>query len=66
MYSTKLFNKNAVEGNAYITVGDTYVNPVSNPFRQPKKGEKPPVPFQVKVSDERSIFNLQQCFCGLL
>lgn len=53
MYSTRLLNKNMVDGNAYITVGDKYQTPVQNPFRQPKKlkdGDKPPVPFQVKMN----------------
>ena len=49
MYSTKLVNKNKVDGNAYITVGDPFTDPCANPFRQPKKGEKPPQPFQSKV-----------------
>lgn len=40
MYSTRLVHKNTVDGNAYITVGDPYHGPQSNPFRQPKKGEK--------------------------
>eukprot|EP01038_Epipyxis_sp_PR26KG_P008343 gene8343-11287_t len=46
MYSTKLVNKNFVDGNAYITVGDPYSDPKANPFRQPKKGEKAPNPFR--------------------
>lgn len=50
MYSTKLVNKNVMDGNAYITVGDPFKDPMANPFRQPKKGEKPPIPFQSKVS----------------
>lgn len=49
VYSTKLLNSKMVAGNAYITVGDPYQNPQENPFRQPKKGEKAPTPFQVKV-----------------
>mmetsp|Transcript_2184 Transcript_2184/g.3433 ORF Transcript_2184/g.3433 Transcript_2184/m.3433 type:complete len:245 (-) Transcript_2184:213-947(-) len=49
MYSTKLVNKNVVSDNAYITVGDPYADPKQNPFRQPKKGEKAPTPFQSKL-----------------
>jgi hypothetical protein len=49
MYSTKRVNKNLVDGNAYITVGDPFVDQKANPFRQPKKGEKAPTPFQIKV-----------------
>lgn len=48
MYSTKLVNKNMVEGNAYITVGDPYVAPNGNPFRAGKKGEKLN-PFRTKI-----------------
>jgi hypothetical protein len=54
MYSTKLINKSMVSGNAYITVGDPYVDPKANPFRAPKKGEKEPNPFRTTVSS--SIF----------
>lgn len=57
MYSTKLLNKNLVDGNAYITVNDLYKDRVVNPFRAPKKGDKVPTPFQVKVSD----FHPQRC-----
>lgn len=49
MYSTKRLNKNVVDGNAYITVGDPYHDPKANPFRAVKKGEKL-TPFQTKVS----------------
>lgn len=48
MYSTKLVNKNMMDGNAYITVGDPFQDAKANPFRQPKKGEKL-IPFQSKV-----------------
>ena len=48
MYSTKLINKNKVDNNAYITVGDPFSDAKSNPFRQGKKGEKL-VPFRTKV-----------------
>ncbi len=48
MYSTKLVNKNMMDGNAYITVGDPFKDAQPNPFRQPKKGEKL-TPFQSKV-----------------
>jgi len=40
MYSSRYFHKSYVTGNAYITVGDPYLDPKGNPFRQPKKGEK--------------------------
>jgi hypothetical protein len=40
MYSTKLINKNLVENNKYITIGDPYRDPKANLFRQDKKGEK--------------------------
>jgi len=40
MYSTRIINKNWVDGNRYITVGDPYKDPNHNPFRQGKKGEK--------------------------
>jgi HD superfamily phosphohydrolase len=40
MYSTRYFNKNKVDGNAYLAVGDAYHDPLANVFRQPKKGEK--------------------------
>ncbi len=51
MYSTKIINKNVVDGNAYITINDPYRDEVPNPFRNTKRGkdEKPLVPFQVKV-----------------
>ena len=39
MYSTKLLNKNVVEGNKYITIGDPYKDPLANTFRQDKKGD---------------------------
>lgn len=29
-----------VDGNAYLSIGDSYKNPVQNMFRQPTKGEK--------------------------
>ena len=48
MYSTRLVNKNWVDGNRYITVGDPYKDPMGNPFRQGKKGEKL-TPFRTKV-----------------
>lgn len=53
MYSTKYINKNKVDGNAYLSVGDTYRNPVSNMFRQPKKGEKL-TPFVSKLMPENA------------
>jgi len=51
MYSTKIINKNVVDGNAYITINDPYKDEVPNPFRNTKRGkdEKPPVPFQIKM-----------------
>lgn len=48
MYSTKLINKNVVDGNAYITVNCPFEDAKANPFRQPKKGEKL-TPFVSKV-----------------
>jgi len=48
MYSTKLVNKNMVDGNAYITVGDPFVTQNPNPFRAGKKGEKL-APLHVKM-----------------
>lgn len=47
MYSTKLLHKNMVDGNAYITIGDPYVEAKPNPFRQSKKSDK--TPFRTKV-----------------
>lgn len=44
MYSTKLVNKNLVDNNAYISIGDPYKDQQQNVFRQPKKGEAPPKP----------------------
>ena len=38
-----------VDGNAYITVGDDYKDPVANPFRKPPKGTPAPTPFRAKV-----------------
>lgn len=49
MYSTRLINNRYVDGNRYITVGDPYKDFQANMFRQPKKGEKPPMPFRTKV-----------------
>ncbi len=49
MYSTKILNKAMVDGNAYITVGDPYVDPKGNPFRQSKKSDKPPFHCKVKL-----------------
>jgi hypothetical protein len=55
MYSSKFTNKNMVSGNAYISIGDPYVDPKGNPFRQGSKPkgkngeEKIITPFQVKV-----------------
>lgn len=50
MYSTKVFNKNCVPGNAYITVGDPYQDHNFNPFRAPKKGDNALNPFRTTVS----------------
>lgn len=50
MYSTKIVNKNIVDGNAYISIGDPYRGKSENVFRQPKKGEPVPKYFQVVVS----------------
>lgn len=52
MYSTKYLNKNMVDNNAYITVNDPYKDPLPNTFRQPKKGDKPVKPFQIKQHPE--------------
>ena len=49
MYSTKYINKNKVDGNAYLSNGDNYRDPVANQFRQGKKGEKL-TPFVAKVT----------------
>lgn len=40
MYKKKLIHNQHVDGNAYITVGDSYQAQNGNPFRQPIKGEK--------------------------
>lgn len=48
MYSTRLVNKNLVEGNAYITIGDPYKDRSENPFLK-EKGSKTPAPFLTKV-----------------
>lgn len=39
MYTTKLLNKNIVEGGKYISIGDSYKDPKRNMFRETKKGE---------------------------
>lgn len=41
-----------VEGNAYITIGDPYKDPLPNAFRQPKKEDKAVKPFQIKQAPE--------------
>ncbi len=46
-----------VDNNAYITVNDLYKDPVDNPFRASKKGEKSPNPIQVKVRNEIYFFD---------
>jgi len=58
MYSTKMMNKSMVSNNAYITVGDPYIDPKANPFRAGKKGEKL-TPFQIKVR-----ILILQCSCS--
>lgn len=40
MAPSRYFNKNKVDGNAYLCIGDAYHDPIANVFRQPKKGEK--------------------------
>lgn len=58
MYSTKLLHKGMVDGNAYITIGDPFVEAKANPFRQGKKSEK--APFQCKqipVNEENGYFS---------
>lgn len=52
MYSTKHLNKNQVDNNAYITIGDPFKDPPQNVFRQGKKGDKAVKPFQIKQSPE--------------
>jgi hypothetical protein len=42
-------NKNKVDGNAYISIGDSYKDPLPNTFRQPKKGEKAPNPMKMTL-----------------
>lgn len=59
MYSTKLINKNLVENNKYITIGDPYKDPKANMFRQDKKGEKC---MTVKVKLNFSLFLLNLCY----
>ena len=48
MYSTKLLNKNMVDGNAYITIGDPFKESDPNPFRQ-SKNDPSKAPFRTKV-----------------
>jgi hypothetical protein len=57
MYSTRLLNKNIVEGNKYITVGDPYKDPLANTFRQDKKGENKPMVVKVdnKIINDQNI-----------
>jgi hypothetical protein len=43
-----MVNKNMMDNNAYITVGDPFSDRTANPFRQGKKGEKL-TPFQTKI-----------------
>ena len=52
MYSTKLVNKNIVDNNAYISIGDPYKDQLQNVFRQPKKGDPVPKPMVMVVSIE--------------
>jgi len=40
MYNTKLLNTRVVDNNAYITIGDPYVDPKPNMFRQDDKNAK--------------------------
>lgn len=40
MYSSRYVHKSYVDGNAYITIGDPFVEVKGNPFRQGVKGEK--------------------------
>ena len=54
MYTTKVINKNIVEGGKYISIGDEYKDPNPNIFRTAKKGEKALSPFMVKVSNRNS------------
>ena len=54
MYTTKYTNPKICE--SYTSIGDPYLDRNPNPFRQPKKGEKAPTPFQVTVSKWNYIF----------
>lgn len=47
MYTTKYTNGKICE--SYTSIGDPYIDRNPNPFRQPKKGEKAPTPFQVTI-----------------
>jgi len=60
MYTTKLLNKNIVQGGQYITIGDDFKDPKPNIFRQPEKDEKVPTPFIVKkhpAVESKPVFN---------
>ena len=50
MYATKYVNKNIVDNNAYISIGDPYKDKSDNVFRQPKKGDPIPKPMLMFVS----------------
>lgn len=66
MYATKIVHKNYVDPATcgYITIGDNYQSAPENPFRQAKKGEKAPTPFQIKMrpqNAENGNFSKLEC-----
>lgn len=69
MYATKLVNKNVVDNNAYISIGDPYKDAAQNVFRQPKKGEPLPKPMMMTVSICDAInylFYFLMCNCSTM
>ena len=64
MYSTRYFNKNKVDGNAYLCIGDAYHDPKANVFRQPVKGEKLKtfVTVMVPMNEENGNFTKTKYF----
>jgi len=65
MYSTRYFNKNKVDGNAYLCIGDAYHDPKANVFRQPVKGEAKPKTFvttMVPMNEENGNFTKTKYF----
>ena len=51
MYSTKRAHDKMVENNMYLCIGDKYVDPPRNMFRQKPKGQAEPKPFNIKVDE---------------